>query len=89
MTVDLAGSPQYLCTVSSSNIFELAKQGNIVTRIFELKIVNVQFNARNFAAVKFVTKASQWRKTGTRRREEGRPGERNNCAVWHSQPKMP
>ncbi|GBP49761.1 hypothetical protein EVAR_81380_1 [Eumeta japonica] len=27
-----------------------------------------QYNARNFAAVKLVTKASQWREIGTRRR---------------------
>ncbi|GBP74222.1 hypothetical protein EVAR_54575_1 [Eumeta japonica] len=34
-----------------------------------------QHNARNFAAVKFVTKASQWRKTETRgRRRKGRGG---------------
>ncbi|GBP47384.1 hypothetical protein EVAR_38986_1 [Eumeta japonica] len=29
---------------------------------------NLQYNARNFAAVNFVTKALQWRKIGTRRR---------------------
>ncbi|GBP06064.1 hypothetical protein EVAR_3292_1 [Eumeta japonica] len=35
--------------------------------------------------MKLVMKASQWRKIGTRRREERRVGERNTCAVHHSQ----
>ncbi|GBP16531.1 hypothetical protein EVAR_19332_1 [Eumeta japonica] len=44
-----------------------------------------QYNAQNFAAVKFVTKASQWSKIETRRRRKG-TGERNTCAVYRSQP---
>ncbi|GBP37744.1 hypothetical protein EVAR_29945_1 [Eumeta japonica] len=45
----------------------------------------VQYNARNFAAVKFVAKTSQWRKIRTRRRKK-KGGERNTCPVCHSQP---
>ncbi|GBP10919.1 hypothetical protein EVAR_5490_1 [Eumeta japonica] len=40
----------------------------------------VYYNIRNFAIVKFVTKASQWIGTWRRRRL----GERNTCAVYDS-----
>ncbi|GBP11458.1 hypothetical protein EVAR_92955_1 [Eumeta japonica] len=42
-------------------------------------------SARNFAALKFVTKGSQWRKM-ERGCEEGAVGERSTCGVYHSQP---
>ncbi|GBP23746.1 ATP-dependent RNA helicase SUPV3L1, mitochondrial [Eumeta japonica] len=44
----------------------------------------VQYNARNSTAVKSVTKASQSCKLGPRG-EEGRVGERQTCALHHSQ----
>ncbi|GBP46307.1 hypothetical protein EVAR_30438_1 [Eumeta japonica] len=44
----------------------------------------IQYNARNYAAVKFVMKASQQRKVGDAR-GEGRVGERRTCAMHHFQ----
>ncbi|GBP10747.1 hypothetical protein EVAR_6302_1 [Eumeta japonica] len=47
--------------------------GRIVTNMKNFVNATVRDNTRNFAAVKFVTKASQWRKIGTRwRRSKGR-----------------
>ncbi|GBP19749.1 hypothetical protein EVAR_8909_1 [Eumeta japonica] len=47
-----------------------------------------QYNARNFAAVKFVTKASQWRKIGTRRRRNKGRGAYGETLA-HGQPLSP
>ncbi|GBP89882.1 hypothetical protein EVAR_57945_1 [Eumeta japonica] len=46
----------------------------------------VHYKARNFAAVKSVTEASQRLKIGTRRKRRKDIGERNIRALHHSQP---
>ncbi|GBP73613.1 hypothetical protein EVAR_49235_1 [Eumeta japonica] len=49
-------------------------------RLTRTRSAEVQYNARNPAAVNLVTKASQWREIGTRG-EEGMVGERNTCVI--------